>query len=542
MTGPTWEKKAEIKRAAAAAKIPSDWRLPSPILEEISQGTLQNVLDVSRQSGILSDQELLITETTDATALLEKLAAREFSAVDVATAFCKRAAIAQQLTCCLTETFFDIALARAKQLDDHFIATGTPVGPLHGLPISLKESFNVKGVSTSLGFISFLDHPPKSTNSALVDILLAAGAVLYVKTNVPQTLMSADSHNNVFGRTLNPHCLSLGAGGSSGGEGALIAQRGSILGVGTDVAGSIRIPSLCCGIVGFKPSVGRVPYSGQTSSSRRGIAGIAPVAGPLGHSVRDIELFLKVVANSHPDDLDDQAMAIPWREPQAQSVLTVGILPEDPSRPLHPCMQRTLLTAAESLRSAGHHVVEMSGKVPSLSTAGRLSFRLLNMDPDQTTLGHVARGEEPRVPSLSVTFDPNSTDPEPTLRELYDLTAKRQDMVAQMREIYVENKLDVILAPAYQSCAVPHDLYGTPLYTVLANLLDYPAITIPFGQANEARDAEYVRDVPYEPPYQPKLVEGAPCHIQLIGRRLQEEALVQQSKVVEAILQKQSLS
>ncbi|KAL5365258.1 amidase signature domain-containing protein [Aspergillus floccosus] len=536
MTSPDWEQKAQAKQAEAAAKIPSAWRLPSEILDQIAQGTLQNVLEIPRQSGLLSDRELLITEVPDATELLKKLSSREWSAVEVTTAFCKRAAIAQQLTSCLTETFFDIALARAKELDDHLAKSGTPVGPLHGLPISLKDPFNVMGVPTSLGFVSFLDRPPRTSNSALVEILLKAGAVLYVKTNVPQTMMTADSHNNVFGRTLNPYRLNLTAGGSTGGEGALIAQRGSILGVGTDIAGSIRIPALCCGVVGFKPSASRVPYGGQTGAGRPGLAGIAPVAGPLCHSVRDAELFLKVVFNSHPDDLDDAALGITWIEPVVQPVLTIGLLPEDPARPLHPCMQRTLATATKKLQAAGHRIVDLTDKIPSISAAHDTAFRFFNMDPDKTPLSNIARGGEPRVPSLKTTYNPDGEDPEPTLKELYDLNVKRLEVSAKMRKAFLENQLDVILAPGYQSTAVPHDSYGAPMYTVLANLVDYPASVIPFEKANADADAQYIRDVHYVPEYEPSEIEGAPCHVQLIGRRLKDEVLMQHSKVVEAVL------
>ncbi|OGM45410.1 general amidase-B [Aspergillus bombycis] len=184
--------------------------------------------------------------------LLEKLASGGFRSVEVTIAFCKRAAIAQQITCCLAEMFFDKAPARAKQLKETFARTRA--GPLYGLPIRIKESFNVPGAPTTLGFVGFLDRAPASTSSAWVEILNNSGAVLYVKTNVPQVLMTPDPHNNVFGRVLSPHGRSLTAGGSSGGEEALVAMRGSTLGVGTDIAGSIRMPALCCGAFGFKPT------------------------------------------------------------------------------------------------------------------------------------------------------------------------------------------------------------------------------------------------------------------------------------------------
>jgi len=126
---------------------------------------------------------------------------------------------------------FDQALARAEYLDDHLKKHNVPLGPLHGVPISLKDSFKIRGFDSSLG-IAALAFNPSSITSPLVSILLEAGAVIYCKTNVPQTLMALDSENSLFGRTLNPFNRGLTAGGSSGGEGALISMKGSPLGVG----------------------------------------------------------------------------------------------------------------------------------------------------------------------------------------------------------------------------------------------------------------------------------------------------------------------
>jgi amidase len=123
--------------------------------------------------------------------------------------------------------------------------------------------------------------------------------------------MTADSDNNIFGRVLNPHKLSLGAGGSSGGEGALIAMRGSILRVGTDIAGSIRIPAFCDGTLGFKPSVHRILFVGMINPTRSGWVGIDPVAGPLAQSPRDLRLFLETVINAKPWDYDCSASPFP---------------------------------------------------------------------------------------------------------------------------------------------------------------------------------------------------------------------------------------
>lgn len=124
--------------------------------------------------------------------------------------------------------------------------------------------------------------------------------------------------------------LNLTAGGGTGGEGAPLAMRGSLLEIGTDIARSIRVPALCCGLVGFKPSANRVPYGGITSAARPEMTGILPSAGPLCHTVRDAELLLKVVFNSNAADVDDNALGVPWNVTRQRSSLRVGVMSEDP--------------------------------------------------------------------------------------------------------------------------------------------------------------------------------------------------------------------
>jgi amidase len=148
------------------------------------------------------------------------------------------------------EFFPEAALAQAKSLDDYFESNKGPVGPLHGLPVSLKDQLrikvlhrislrtrivltNTKGVETSMGYISWLGKYD-TRDSVLTSLLRKAGAVFYVKTSVPQTLMVCETINNIVGRTTNPRNRDLSCGGSSGGEGAIVAMRGAVMGVGTD--------------------------------------------------------------------------------------------------------------------------------------------------------------------------------------------------------------------------------------------------------------------------------------------------------------------
>lgn len=158
---------------------------------------------------------------------------------------------------CLTEIFVERALARAAELDDALKKTGKVVGPLHGLPISLKDQICIKGLETTMGYVSWIGKYAEK-NAVLVDILEECGAVPFVRTNVPQTLMVSrtysvskpvtliriqwpETFNNIFGRTTNPYNRSLTSGGSSGGEGALVALKGSPLGVGSDIGGYVSL-------------------------------------------------------------------------------------------------------------------------------------------------------------------------------------------------------------------------------------------------------------------------------------------------------------
>jgi amidase len=123
-------------------------------------------------------------------------------------------------------------MARAR--DEHLAETGKPIGPLHGLPISLKDNINIKSLDSTVGMATHVGVPAKS-DATLVEMLEEAGAVFYVKTNVPTAMMIAESVNNLFGRTLNPRNRQTTSGGSSGGESALIVMKGSPIGVGSDI-------------------------------------------------------------------------------------------------------------------------------------------------------------------------------------------------------------------------------------------------------------------------------------------------------------------
>ena len=326
------------------------WVIPPAALQE-AQNSTDRAIDLLPRW--LSQEELQIT-ALGASDLAKNIRTGVYSSYQVTKAFCHRAAVAQQLVNCLTEIFFDEALEQARQLDESYKSTGKPLGPLHGVPVSVKDHYNVRGHYTTAGYISYAGLPRKDTDAHIVEILRNAGAVLYAKTNNPQCMMVLETVSNIYGRTLNPWNTKLGAGGSSGGEGALLALRGSPLGVGSDIGGSIRVPASFNGLYGFKPSGKRVPTSGW-ECTMTGAESITAVAGPLGHNVDDLDLFFKIVSDAQPW-LKEPLHYMPWRSQPSTlgDKLSIGVMMWDEVVLPHPYITRVISEVAQKLKAAGH--------------------------------------------------------------------------------------------------------------------------------------------------------------------------------------------
>ncbi|KAH8738373.1 amidase signature domain-containing protein [Ilyonectria robusta] len=546
----SWVARASEKRAECFEAIPKDWVLTPGIIESLEMPLEEHkneimALDIPRRSGILTERELQITEDYDVSALLQKLATGAFTAAEVTLAFSKRAAIAQQLTNCLTETFFDQAMARAQELDS-LMESGKLAGPLHGLPISLKDCFHVTGTQATLGLIAYLDKY-SDTNACLVDMLLSLGAVIYVKTNIPQTMMTADSDNNVFGRVLNPWNTMLGAGGSSGGEGALVAFRGSPLGVGTDIAGSIRIPALCCGTYGFKPTASRVPYGGQQSCSNRGLKFINACAGPLANDINALEIFVKAVIDARPSKYDSTVIDVPWRalSSDPNRKLRLGVLAEDPKFPLHPSIKKAIKEATERLEADGHHLIRLNAEDCQISSTTKIAWDLFGFDKTASLLLSSA-GEKPIRSQVQIAaqiqevYSMGAQATASTETEMDRLAAaniKRSAAIENWRKIWNLYELDAVVGPAAQNTAVEHDMYGLPPYTVFLNVLDYPACVIPFGRADGSTEPQFdLQPGQGGAPYNPTLMQGAPLSIQVFTSGMRDEECLDISKVVDKSL------
>lgn len=345
---PEFESKRKSILDEFASKVPQELRLPPSIIENPPK----NVTGVPRECGLLTAREIEITEKYDAFALAQAIAAKQLTSVEVAIAFSKRAIIAHQLTCCLMEWFMDEAVSRAKELDDHLAKTGETVGPLHGVPISIKEHMSIAGHITTYGFLE--THRKDAYDNQMEAILRRAGAVFFCKTIQPQSIMHLESVS-IYGRVLNPYNINLSAGGSSGGEAALIAMNGSPLGVGTDIGGSIRCPSAFCGIYGFKATSETLPTKGIKASLLPAEINVTCSTGPMCNSLRDMELFMKVVKGAKPHLEDPRLVPIPWTglETPKKTPLKIGFLMDDGDIKPQPPVTRALEWVQSQL---GKHV------------------------------------------------------------------------------------------------------------------------------------------------------------------------------------------
>jgi amidase len=479
---PPYKAIASRKKSQQLSLIPREWRLPASLLSTPPS----SALSVPSSSNILTPLDLEITSRHDATSLAAALRSRTYTAVAVTTAFCKRAAIAHQLTNCLTEIFFSDALTRAKYLDSELARTGSTVGPLHGVPVSLKDTFKVKGYDASIGIASLAENPA-TEDALLVKILLEQGAVLYCKTNIPQTLMALDSDNNVFGRVINPLNRLVTAGGSSGGEGALVAMRGSVLGVGTDVGGSIRIPAMCNGVYGIKPSAARVPYVGQQNGTRPGAGQVSLLAsaGPIAVSLRDCELFLKTVAGARPWERDPGVVYGKWDDQGSvgQKPL-LGVLRSDGVTEPLPPITKVLDETVGMLREAGIEVIEISS--PAFSKCQSLTNKFFGIDGGNHMFDLLDKTSEPLTTWLSTRLRRGKQAP---LDKLAQLHAQKAALETEMLKIWTDPKtgrpIDAIICPVAPHPVPPIDRWNGVGYTSSFVLLDYPAGSLPVREVRE---------------------------------------------------------
>ena len=474
-----WQEIASAKQQALQDTIPAEYRLSASQLPPEAQ---LDVTSVPESSGLFTPEELEIT-SSDATELLTKIHSGQWTSVAVAKAFIHRACVAHQLTNCLSETLFTTALSRAAELDTHLKETGKPIGPLHGLPISLKDNFQLPGLSSSLGFTSWANEPATCI-SILPQLLLSLGAIHYVKTNVPTAMMIAETVNNTFGRTTNPRNRALTSGGSSGGESSLITMHASPLGVGTDIGGSLRIPAACTGIYTLRPSFGRFP----TGGARSGLTGqeaVNSVNGPMARSIASLEVFAKAVVGAEPWLHDPKCVPIPWRSVSAPEKMKIAVLECDGMVKPTPPVRRALQETVQRLKSAGHEILSWDPRLhKGLYECLGVFF---TADGGESLKAILKPTGEPFRPEMAAYDSAKAL----SVQEYWGVQAKRSALATESLKQWRELGCDCLLLPTTPYSTVQNGDFRHVAYTGVFNIVDWSAVSFPTGmKVNKDIDQE----------------------------------------------------
>ncbi|EPE36703.1 Amidase signature (AS) enzyme [Glarea lozoyensis ATCC 20868] len=518
---PSWRNVVERKRALQATEL-------SPYADKTLSSSLTHIDDIDK--------------------LIHLLATGETSAETVTREYIHRATQVHKTTNCLTEINFDAALGKARSLDTYFKTNHALVGPLHGVPVTVKDQFNIKGLDTTLGYIGRA-FQPADDDAVIVKILQDLGAIVIAKTNLPQSIMVSPPPALIIWVAFDEVFSAFTPGGSTGGEGALLAEHGSLVGWGTDIGGSIRIPSSICGVYGLKPSSARLPYQGVPVSTE-GQEHVPSAIGPMTRSLSSMTTVTKAVLTAQPWMLDPRVVPIPWREDEYLSVqnrpLVIGIMLDDGVVRAHPPIERALKELAAKLEAAGHELVNWE---PSLHKESiDIMDGFYTADGGQDIRDAIESGGEPFIPHVEALVNRGEAI---SVYEYWQLNKRKLaiqkaylDKWNAIRGPKSGRVVDVLLTPTMPHAAVPHRACRWVGYTKVWNLLDYTALAFPVGVISKDLDAS--PEVGYEPRneidafnwglYDAETMDGHPVGLQIVGRRFEEEKVLGVCRVFEEVM------
>jgi amidase len=404
-----------------------------------------------------------------------------------------------------TMVLADQARESARRADQ-----GLKSGRLHGVPVTVKDSFDLTGFPTRLGSF-FVSEAPASEDAAVVARLRREGAIILGKTNTPEFLVSYESDNFVTGRTNNPWDLERTPGGSSGGEAAAIASGCSPGGVGSDAGGSIRVPAHFCGIAGLKPTPGRISSVGhQPLDPIKGIG----VVGPMARSVADVRLLFEVLAGY--DERDSVSAPVPIREPGFRSGagdIRIGVMEQFYDVPVEPSIRQCVRDAASALAGLGFAVDEFhpAGLERAPNLWNFFFGTLLAQSMRERIAGREKEAHWTYTENLDLAKDSAPISARQVVESLAARDAMRRKLLGQMR------RSPVLLTPVSSIPAFRHrerkfevegrriGLFQAMMTVTTFNLLGLPALVVPFGMSEE----------------------GLPIGIQLVGQPWEEELLLE---------------
>ncbi|KAK5046940.1 hypothetical protein LTR84_007294 [Exophiala bonariae] len=554
----TWDEigqEAHAHRDASVDEVrPSLPQLPATLPKDVT-GVPETLLD---------EFENRITQEPPER-LVEMLAKGEVTATAATNAFLRRAAIAQELTNCITELLPQRALARAAYLDTYYTTHKRPIGPLHGLPISVKEHLGMKSLRLHAGYSAWWDNIA-SDDAHVLKILWNAGAVFYVRTTEPQSMMHLETDSVLYGVTVCPFNTALSAGGSSGGEGALLGLRGSCLGVGTDVGGSIRNPAALNGLYGLKPTGFRIPTDGW-SSIAAGADNVISCIGPLSTSLAGLSLFMRVVITAKPWLVEPAMIPLPWT-PQAHAItattkLRIGVMLHDDIVLPHPPITRALTLLSEKL-AAVPNVTVVPWKAHVHDEAWAILSSLYYPDGGRGDAEILAQTDEPWRPLTEWIIKENPCVKDLSPAELGYWLEEREEYRREYAARWNatgsgfgmgsrpgigsrpdgpgvdgdggDDTVDVILCPVGPGVANRHNTAKYWGYTAVWNLLDYPAAVFPVDKVDARVDVVYSRprasfmsgadEQAWRLYDDAQEFHGLPVSLQLVSRRFEDEKVL----------------
>jgi fatty acid amide hydrolase len=404
---------------------------------------------------------------------------------------------------------FEAARGEAREADARQ-RSGQPLGPLHGVPVTIKECLDVAGMASTFGLSSRAGHRAES-DEIHVARLRAAGAIPIAKSNVAQALFYYETDNPVHGRTLNPWNPQRTPGGSSGGEAALIATGASPLGLGTDIGGSVRVPAAFCGIAGFKPTSGRCDEMGRFSVPV-GQRAIPSQAGVLARHVEDLALGMEVINGGARPEVPGQPLG-DFRRVRVDG-LRVAFYTDDGTFTPAPAVARAVREAAEMLRLAGAQVTPWTP--PDARHALNLAYGIFGGDGLALLKKRMGRGRRmpqiaqlmslaalPRAvvgplrsllravgqPTLALGLEPFGFSDTAHYWELVEAQHDYRQRFAQALDSAQGGPFDIVLCPPCALPALTHgatkDLATVGAYACLYNLLGYPAGVVPVSRVRE---------------------------------------------------------
>uniref|UniRef100_A0AAX7VBR8 Fatty-acid amide hydrolase 1 n=1 Tax=Astatotilapia calliptera TaxID=8154 RepID=A0AAX7VBR8_ASTCA len=445
----------------------------------------------------------------------------------------KTLTVNQKLNCC-TEILLE-------SLDQLTTVGSNKDGLLYGVPVSIKENIAFKNHDCSCGVVINLDQPAEK-DSVLVQVLKKQGAIPFVKTNLPQALLSYDCSNPIYGQTVNPHNPQKTSGGSSGGEGALIGGGGSLLGIGTDIGGSIRIPASFCGICGFKPTAGRLSSQG-VRPIYRGQKTVSSSPGPMARDVDSLALCMQALLCDHMFSLDPTVPPLPFNMEiyRSSKPLRIGYLESDGYTHPSPSMARGVREVKALLEQAGHTFVpycplKMDEIVPELWLRGLLA------DGTTTLLQKLEGGPvDPCLePQIFVYRLPKwlkkiiSFFLKPVVR-CFDYI---QETIAHWRSCNIDVLLCPVIGPAYNFLYCGKTSVNTN-YTFVYNLLNFPAgvVTVSTVTAEDEEEFEHYPDK-FDKVLKEAVTggEGLPVAVQCVALPWQDELCLRLMKEVEQLV------